>query len=823
MKQRKKSFGMRISAFVLSFAMVCTLLAGVNVVAFAADGDATTVDVQKFYYDVDKGGNGEHIYTIDESEISYYKGEAAWNDEGTAWTAPVSSNSPVYRVCNYNTGEHLWITDKGYVDYLVGLGWTQEQGIAFYSDDNKGTPVYRLWDGTDRVGSHHFSTNVEEISWLESLGWKNEGPQFYGVKEESSEVQLVPNSGYQSDGTVINTDTLSLVFGADFGVPSSIVWYKDGAVVGVFNSMNLTGGLTSDFLQDDVELTIPTGRYSVTVENTKGETFTTNTVTVVDKKVLAVLSDYTITEDYTLTEVAPGVKMAQNIVYAPESNKLVVTVKMNRNDYTGTLGLIPAEAVMSGEATVDDLVANAPVQDGTFVNAIKEKDFTDANAIATFDADEGMGIYLDDSDGCRTYKWVVNMLYSETVAPVPETLTRGESYVLGFAQDDVSDPEDLDTFAIAGIYSAPYVNAPIGIQLASVEVDEDTNTAAFTIGIAEMGPLGPQKAEWLGTGEAIGGTLAIYGSEDITISEEDYDDMDEDPAWALNGGTIAPLVMDPDNDDYYFMAILTLDEGIYGPEALTFTSEVVEPAEEAAEGLTAWYLNPLDMDNFNPANITATVSSSFRAAGTLELYRNTSGVEWSDTNPVDLDDATKVADVKVSKGVSSATFKNAVTKLYDGEGANQYAVKFVPNDTTEYKETITAYPKTAEVSELPARFEFAEKDIDADTGAAVKAYNQFGKEITEDIEGLGALFLPTAETMKIVEVTAGSDIVPTVTITPEKEIAITVIDGTKAVVGDSYKLTLDNGQTVYVTVKAIQPDGPGSKFGEPTKWTVSIQ
>ena len=47
MKQRKKSFGMRISAFVLSFAMVCTLLAGVNVVAFAADDDLSdTVSVQ---------------------------------------------------------------------------------------------------------------------------------------------------------------------------------------------------------------------------------------------------------------------------------------------------------------------------------------------------------------------------------------------------------------------------------------------------------------------------------------------------------------------------------------------------------------------------------------------------------------------------------------------------------------------------------------------------------------------------------------------------------------------------------------------------------
>ena len=173
--------------------MVCTLLAGVNVVAFAADGDLDdTISVQKFYFDATKGGNGEHIYTVDEDEISWYKSLPSWNDEGEAWKAPLFSEDPVYRVANYNTGEHLWITDKGYVDYLVGLGWTQEQGIAFYSDENMGVPVYRLWNGTDGVGSHHFTTNEEEIAWLVSTGWTNEGPQFYGVdKEEPQDLEIL--------------------------------------------------------------------------------------------------------------------------------------------------------------------------------------------------------------------------------------------------------------------------------------------------------------------------------------------------------------------------------------------------------------------------------------------------------------------------------------------------------------------------------------------------------------------------------------------------------------------------------------------------------
>ena len=808
--------------------MVCTLLAGVNVVAFAADGDLV-VTVNKFYNDAAKGGDGEHLFTKDADEMSWLSSLPTWNNEGEAWKAPVSSSTSVYRCYNPNSGEHLYV-DEGYADYLAGMGWNKEK-LAFYSDDEMGTPVYRLWNGQDGVGSHHFTTDEGEVEWLVGQGWTAEDVAFYGIKEESSEVQLAPSNGFQSDGTVINTDTLNLVFGANFGVPSSIVWYKDGAVVGVFNGMTLTQGFTSEFLKDNIELTIPTGRYSVTVENTKGETFTTNTVTVVDQKALAVLSDYSITEDYTLDE---DTEMADHIVYAPETDMLVVTVTMNRNDYTGVLGLIPTEAVMSGEATVADLVASASVDSTNpalalapqFEAAESAKKFTDANVIDEVIADAIAGDpingqYLDNKDGSRTYKWVVN---TNVLAGAAATLTRGESYVLGFAQDDVSDPTDLETYAIAGMYSAPYVNAPIGIQLASVDVIEATHTAIFTIGIAEMGPLGPQKAEWLGAGDEIGGTLAVYGSEDITISEEDYDDMDEDPAVALNGGTMAALVMDPANDDYYFMATLTLDEGIYGPEELTFTSAVVEPAEEAAEGLTSWYFNAEYASEFNPADFTATVDSSFRTSGTLELYRNVSDDVWADGDTPDVDDsdvAEKVASAKVSKGVSTVTFRNAITKFYDEEKANQYTVKFVPDDTTEYKETVGEFVDddvefvTGTVFEAPARFVFAEKDIDAGTGAAVKVYNQFAKEITGNIDGYGMAFLPIAKTMKIVEVSAGSTLVPTVSILPDKQIVINAT-GNGAVVGDSYKLTLDNGQTVYAKVKAVDA-------GVPTKWTVSIQ
>jgi len=228
------------------------------VVAFAADDDLSdTVSVQKFYYDATKGGNGEHIYTIDEDEISWYKSLPSWNDEGEAWKAPLFSEDPVYRVANYNTGEHLWITDKGYVDYLVGLGWTQEQGVAFYSDENEGVPVYRLWNGTDGVGSHHFTTNEEEIAWLVSTGWTNEGPQFYGVKEEEpGELEIV-------DLEATGSKELTATLNKEAEIDEDDVIVKKGNVTLTPADVTVVG--------DEVVITLGSkivkGTYSVTIED----------------------------------------------------------------------------------------------------------------------------------------------------------------------------------------------------------------------------------------------------------------------------------------------------------------------------------------------------------------------------------------------------------------------------------------------------------------------------------------------------------------------------------------------------------------------------
>ena len=190
--------------------MVCTLLAGVNVVAFAADDNDLIVSVHSFYNDADKGGDGEHLFTKDADEMSWLSSLPTWNDEDVAWKAPVSSSLAVYRVYNPNSGEHHYAAADE-ASWLVGQGWTQEK-IAFYSDDNMGVPVYRLWNGLDGVGSHYYTTDEGEASWLASIGWQAEGVNFYGVKEEEpQEFEITATQTGANKVTVVSTMELSVL------------------------------------------------------------------------------------------------------------------------------------------------------------------------------------------------------------------------------------------------------------------------------------------------------------------------------------------------------------------------------------------------------------------------------------------------------------------------------------------------------------------------------------------------------------------------------------------------------------------------------------
>ncbi len=124
--------------------------------------------------------SGEHFYTADDEE---YKGlvDLGWTDEGTGWTAPVISSTPVYRLYNSFAGEHHYTMKADERDTLVKAGWTDE-GTGWYSDDAEGVVLYREYNPNELANNHNYTTSKEEHDGLVKLGWTDEGKAWYGVK-----------------------------------------------------------------------------------------------------------------------------------------------------------------------------------------------------------------------------------------------------------------------------------------------------------------------------------------------------------------------------------------------------------------------------------------------------------------------------------------------------------------------------------------------------------------------------------------------------------------------------------------------------------------
>ena len=123
--------------------------------------------------------SGEHFYTASFDEMMADV-QLGWLYEGSGWTAPSFSNTPVYRVYNPYGGDHHYTTSKDERDHLVSLGWSDE-GIGWYSDDAEGVPLYRQYNPNAQAGAHNFTTSEFERDTLVNLGWSDEGIAWYGV------------------------------------------------------------------------------------------------------------------------------------------------------------------------------------------------------------------------------------------------------------------------------------------------------------------------------------------------------------------------------------------------------------------------------------------------------------------------------------------------------------------------------------------------------------------------------------------------------------------------------------------------------------------
>ncbi len=123
--------------------------------------------------------SGEHFYTANAEERDGLIA-VGWNDEGTGWIAPATSDTPVYRLYNPYGGEHHYTMDASERDGLISAGWSYE-GVGWYSDDAKTVALYRDYNPNQFANNHNYTVSVSEHEWLISLGWQGEGLAWYAV------------------------------------------------------------------------------------------------------------------------------------------------------------------------------------------------------------------------------------------------------------------------------------------------------------------------------------------------------------------------------------------------------------------------------------------------------------------------------------------------------------------------------------------------------------------------------------------------------------------------------------------------------------------
>jgi len=812
--------------------MVCTLLAGVNVVAFAADGDLElTVSVSKFYNDSRKGGDGEHLFTKDEDEISWLSSLKTWNNEGEAWKAPVTSSEAVYRCYNPNSGEHLYV-DEGYADYLDGIGWNKEK-LAFYSDDNMGVPVYRLWNGQDGVGSHHFTTDEGEVDWLEGQGWIAEDVAFFGVKEEQSDVvQLVDKNGLQTDGTALKGDTLAIVFGSDFGVPASVAWYCNGSVVATANADldDTHGRLTYNTGREGTTV----GSYYAQVQNTSGKVFKTNTI-VVSEEGVPTLKDVAV-NDYTDAYSDGTVANKKYQDFRATDNKAVVTFNVNKIYADNVVGIVDAKTLTADDPTIIQAYQiPALAQSGTQINAASK--FTDKAAL---DSTNGV-IYYKESNGSTTFKFVADNTSALNIAAeagLPgadeKDMTRGSSYVLG-----IVDTTEGETVAVSYPFEAPYLPAPkavaitncntaMGDIMANMTFYEDEE---MTTPLAYFGD--SNKANSMAT---IGvGPAQICPGADIEMKAT------RNNAMTVNTGmTIAIPPAKNGASEIYRAGVNVADidqyvgvfgkaefpAGIFAKDKIKLTADLVAlPAESAtAMGIS-----------YNAATAPNDLTVSFeglKTDGTILVARTMNsetgaGVNiLANTQKLLTDPTSAVGMATVTKGSAKVTIEDVVDDIYEDNrlAGDYYTAVFVPSDPTLFAIEMTDPAAPANVKSSMTGIDLddeTEFTVNADTplalatgsGVTVVAIDQFG----EDIDGMpvntGRAIPATAHLVS--EVLSVDQQVAIEVINNDIEITNGGLDADLAMVGDYYTVKINPLQTLVLT--CTDKDATGK-----TTWSLSI-
>ena len=278
--------------------------------------------------------------------------------------------------------------------------------------------------------------------------------------DASFDVDLVDDYGLQDDGTGIIGDKLTVVYGATFGVPQNISWYKDGKVV---LTRSVGDQVTEALTRTISASTWGTGIYKVTITNVDGYIAETNEIKITDKEEAAQILNFTIEDDYT---------DGSDIAYKTSDNRAVASITLNKN-YDGELAIYKTtdtaytDKVDSITTSIAEPVATAAQAIGNtwspaFTNPTAgNASIADGKSILTSNAatnyqvlnatNIGSGYGYINNDGTVTYKFVVD----------DGALTRGSDYVVTFDQKSIStDKPGTGKANKSDAVTVPYVKTP---------------------------------------------------------------------------------------------------------------------------------------------------------------------------------------------------------------------------------------------------------------------------------------------------------------------------------------------------------------------------
>ena len=89
---------------------------------------------------------------------------------------PTEGEIDIYRLYNPNSGLHHYTTDMNEVTVLVSLGW-RDEGPAFKVHRSSGNPTFRAYNPNN--GTHNWTMDAHEQSVLAGLGWHDEGTAWF--------------------------------------------------------------------------------------------------------------------------------------------------------------------------------------------------------------------------------------------------------------------------------------------------------------------------------------------------------------------------------------------------------------------------------------------------------------------------------------------------------------------------------------------------------------------------------------------------------------------------------------------------------------------